>query len=55
MGEIVEGAIALMGLIAALMVALTPLLSGEGPDAGKLDTSHHYPRTIRSIGERMAA
>ena len=55
MGEIVEGAIALVGLIAALMVALTALLSGEGANAGTQDTSHHYPRTIRSAGERMAA
>jgi len=54
MGEIVEGAIALMGLIAGLIVALTALLSGEGANAGKLDMSHH-PRTIRPTGERMAA
>ena len=55
MGEIVEGTIALMGLMAALMVALTALLSGEGANAGKLDRNHHYPRTIRPTGDRMAA
>ncbi|MGD9852846.1 MAG: hypothetical protein AB7T38_16465 [Nitrospirales bacterium] len=55
MGEIVEGAIALMGLITALMVALTTLLSGEGGNAGKGDTSYHYPRTIRPSGGRMTA
>lgn len=55
MGAIVEGVIALMGLIAAGMVALTALLSGEGPNTAKPEMFHHHSRTIRPSEEPMAA
>ncbi len=54
MGGVVEGVIAVMGLMAGVMVAITALLSGDAPGQAKLDQSHH-PRTIRLREERMAA
>ena len=55
MGSIVEGAIALMGLVAAMMVAFMGLLSGGEICAGKVDTSDYDSRTICPCDERMAA
>jgi len=54
MGDMVESVIAVMGLMAGVMVALTALLSGDAPRSRQHEENHH-PRTIRLKEERMAA
>ena len=55
MGEIVEGLMAVMGITAGLMIALTILLFGHAPTEVERGETHHDPRTIRPMNERMAA
>ena len=55
MGEFVEGLMAVMGITAGPMIALTTLLFGDTPSGVEGDESHHDPRTIRPMNERMAA
>jgi hypothetical protein len=52
MGELMESVVAVMGLAAGLMVALTTLLQGEVPEQNE---SQYDPCTIRPQTERMAA
>ncbi len=55
MGNLVEGVIAAMGLVAGVMVFLTSLGIGEGPWRNEEYFPRKYPRTIHPDGERMAA
>lgn len=54
MGALVESVLAVMGLMAGVMVALTALLAGDAPRS-KQDEESYHPRTIRLKKERMAA
>ncbi len=55
MGEFMEGLMAVMGIMAGMMVAITALLDGNAPRSGQGDESRHAPRTIRPQQGRMAA
>lgn len=55
MGNVMESMLAVMGLAAGLMIALTTLLSGTTPTGVKQDESHHAPHTPRLSEERRAA
>lgn len=55
MSGVVEGMIAVMGLGAGVMVALTALLAGDIPGIVKPEELQHHPRTIRLEEERKAA
>lgn len=51
MGEFMEGLMAVIGIMAGMMVAITALLDGNAPHSGP----RHAPRTIRPQQGRMAA
>ncbi len=55
MGGIIEGVLAIMGLTAGVLVALTALLVGDAPSSSKLDGSCRHSRTILPSDERVAA
>ena len=55
MSGVVEGVIAVMGLGAGVMVALTALLTGDTPRLTKPEESQHHPHTIRLEEQRVAA
>ena len=55
MGGIIEGVIAIMGLTAGVMIALTALLVGNAPSSSELSGSYQNSRTILSSDERVAA
>lgn len=55
MGNLVEGLIAVMGLVAGVMVFLTSLGCGEGPWRNEEYSSCNQPRTIHPDGEQKAA
>ena len=55
MGNLVEGIIAAMGLVAGVMVIPTSLGLGEGPWRNEEYSSRNHPRTIHPDGIRMAA
>ena len=55
MGGIVEGVIAIIGLTAGIMVALTALFVGDAPNSGEQEGSYRNSRTIRLSGERANA
>lgn len=55
MGEIVEGVIAIIGLTAGIMVALTALLVGDAPSSAERDGSYPKSRTIRPGDEQVAS
>ena len=55
MGNLLEGLIAVMGLVAGAMVFLTSLGIGESSWRNEEYSSHNHPRTIHPDGERMAA
>ncbi|HNP29758.1 MAG TPA: hypothetical protein PKK23_11975 [Nitrospirales bacterium] len=55
MGAIVEGVIAIMGLTAGVIVALTALFVGDAPSSTELDGSYQNSRIIRHGDERVAA
>jgi hypothetical protein len=55
MGGIIEGVIAIMGLTAGVIVALTTLFVGDAPGSAERDGSYRNPRTIRPSDKRVAA
>lgn len=55
MGGMIEGVIAIMGLMAGVIVALTALLVGDAPSSSELNGSYQKSRTILPSDERVAA
>ncbi|HNP61859.1 MAG TPA: hypothetical protein PKM72_13520 [Nitrospirales bacterium] len=55
MGGIIEGVLALMGLTAGVIVALTALLVGDDPNSSEPKGSCRKSRTILPGDERVAA
>ncbi len=55
MGGMIEGVIAIMGLMAGVIVALTALLVGDAPSSSELKGSYRKSRTILPSDERVAA
>ncbi|GJL68861.1 MAG: hypothetical protein NPIRA06_14960 [Nitrospirales bacterium] len=55
MGDFVEGVIAIIGLTAGIMVALTALLVGDAPSSGEQQGSYRKSRTICLSDERVSA
>ncbi|MCA9451569.1 MAG: hypothetical protein H6750_00110 [Nitrospiraceae bacterium] len=55
MGGIIEGVIAIMGLTAGVMIALTALLVGNAPSSSELSGSSQNSRTILPSDGRVAA
>ena len=55
MGGILEGLIAVLGLMAGIMVTIIALVTGEAPFSGEATGSSTHPRTIHPHEERLAA
>jgi hypothetical protein len=55
MGGILEGVIAIMGLTAGVIVALTALIVGDAPSSSELDGAYRNSRTICPGDDRVAA
>ncbi|GJL58538.1 MAG: hypothetical protein NPIRA03_13950 [Nitrospirales bacterium] len=55
MGGIIEGVLAIMGLTAGVIVALTALLVGDAPSSSELKGPYRKSRTILPSDERVAA
>lgn len=55
MGGIIEGLIAVLGIMAGIMVTITALVTGEAPLSREATGSSSHPRTIHPTEERMAA
>ncbi len=55
MGEVLEGVLALLGVGAGMMLALTALLAHDSSQREGECDKHHRPRTIHSQEDRLAA
>ena len=55
MSGLLEGLIAILGLMAGGMVTITALLAGDAPISAEANGSSTHPHTIHPSEERMAA
>ena len=55
MGGLLEGLIAVLGLMAGIMVTITTLVTGETPVSGEISGSLTHPRSIHPNEGRLAA